>query len=80
MLDLVTAEPFAIVGLPIIDLRTQAVNGVMVARLRLHKVWNAVVMHPYGNNGVVSITDSTGMIVAHPNPSVIFRNIAINLL
>ncbi|MDH3393356.1 MAG: PAS domain S-box protein, partial [Desulfobulbaceae bacterium] len=79
MLDLVTAEPFTTVGMPILDLRTQAVDGVLVARLRLHKVWNSIVMHPYGNNGVVSITDGTGMIVAHSNPSVIFRSTIFDL-
>ncbi len=79
MLDMVTAEPFITVSLPIVDLRTQAVKGVMVARLRLYMVWDEVVQHPYGKNGIVTITDSTGMIVAHPNSSVVFRSTIFDL-
>lgn len=80
VLDMNTAEPSSSLALPLFDLRTKAVVGVMVARLRLHKVWNAVVDYPsYGESGIVFITDSTGMVVAHPNPSVIFRSTIFDL-
>jgi len=79
MLDLITAEPYATLSLPIHDLRTLAVSGVMVARLRLHKIWQEIANHPFGTAGIVIITDASGLIVAHPNPSVIFRGTIFDL-
>ena len=79
MLDLITAEPFLTLSMPILDLRTLAVSGVMVARLRLHKIWQGISNHPFGKNGIVIVTDAAGMIVAHPNPSVIFRSTIFDL-
>jgi len=69
----ITAEPLIDLGMPIIDLRSREVRGVLVARIRLHRIWDEIVARPFAEAGTIFIVDQIGNIVAHPNPSVLFR-------
>ncbi len=78
-LDAVTSEPFASVGIPIEDNQSQEVRGVLIARIRLQKIWGDIVGRPFAGMGALFITDHVGMVVAHPNPSVVLRGTIVDL-
>ncbi len=69
-----THEPRLTLSIPIIDLQSGAVEGMLIGNLRLHKIWENVVVRPFKESGIICITNSTGKVVAHPNSSVVFRN------
>ncbi|HLO77984.1 MAG TPA: ATP-binding protein [Magnetospirillum sp.] len=73
-IDESTAEPLMAVSVPEIDPRNGAVIGVLVARLRLKRMWEVVAhTHTAGTHHLIYITDPNGLVVAHPNPSVVLR-------
>ncbi|HIJ90976.1 MAG: ATP-binding protein [Desulfobulbaceae bacterium] len=72
-LDLMTHEPFMLISQPFHDLRSGRLKGVLVTRLRLHTVWNKAAHHDLGKSGIVYLIDQDGLVVAHPDPSVVFR-------
>jgi len=69
--DKTTLEPYLLLSQPIFDLQNGKLKGVLAAKLRLYKVWNDIVGQPFGNSGLIYISDGQGMVVAHPNPSVV---------
>ncbi len=76
--DLATREPVIMLSQPILDIRTGLLTGVLVAKIRLRKIWNDIVEQPFGKSGFICISDATGLVVAHPNPSVVHRLTTIN--
>ncbi|MGE5478239.1 MAG: ATP-binding protein [Bacteroidales bacterium] len=73
-MDEVTAEPLMAVSVPELNPRTGAVTGVLVARLRLKRMWEVVARSRSAHNELlIYITDPSGLVVAHPNPSVVLR-------
>lgn len=68
-----TAEPLMAVSVPAQDARTGQVTGVLVARLRLKTMWDIVAGYGMGTSDLVYITDPGGLVVAHPNPSLVLR-------
>jgi len=74
-----TGEPLVRLGLPVIDLISGNIKYVFVTEMRLKAIWNALSELNYGRSGVAYVTDSSGLVVAHPNPSVVFRGTHIQL-
>lgn len=72
-IDADTAEPLMAVSVPAQDARTGMVTGVLVARLRLKRMWDMVAGFKIGDPDLIYIADPTGLVVAHPNPSVVLR-------
>ncbi|MGE5517551.1 MAG: ATP-binding protein [Bacteroidota bacterium] len=73
-LDETTAEPLMAVSVPEVDPRSGTATGVLVARLRLKRMWEVVARSRVaGSDHLIYITDPTGLVVAHPNPSVVLR-------
>ncbi len=73
-IDAATAEPLMAVSVPELDARSTAVSGILVARLRLKRMWEVVANSRNASpSRLLYIADPTGLVVAHPNPSVVLR-------
>ncbi len=71
--DQTTGEPLITIAVPIIDLQTGLVEGVLVASTRIKTVWDLIAgirLSPGQNVYIVSAEDK---VVAHRNPSVVLR-------
>jgi signal transduction histidine kinase/CheY-like chemotaxis protein len=77
--DEITREPFMVMSQPIFEVQSGLLVGVFVAKIRLYKIWDDIVGQPFGKSGLICISDVSGMVVAHPNPSVIHRLTIINV-
>ncbi len=71
--DELSRDPMLALAVPVLDLRTGEMKGVIVGQLRLQQVWGSIVSRMVGNSGVLYITDGSGKVIAHPNPSVVLR-------
>jgi len=68
-----TGEPYLKISLPITDLRTLQVRGVLVAEIRMNYMWDVIANIRVGESGVAYMLDQNGRVIAHPNPSVVLR-------
>ena len=68
-----TNEPLMIIALPVVNLRTGAVDGVLVAVARIKKVWDIIAGLNVSQGQSIYIVDAEGKVVAHRNPSVVLR-------
>jgi signal transduction histidine kinase len=78
-IDTETAEPLMVVAVPSLDPRNGDVDGVLVARMRLKRMWEIVARLGIAGADTIYITDPAGRVVAHGNPSVVLRGIATRL-
>ncbi|MEN8263737.1 MAG: histidine kinase dimerization/phosphoacceptor domain -containing protein [Nitrospirota bacterium] len=67
-------EPRIMLSLPVLNVRSWTVESVLLARIRLNRTWENVSSISFGESGTVFITDVDGKVLAHPDPSVIYRN------
>lgn len=68
-----TGEPFMLIAVPLINLRSAAVVGILVADVRLMTIWNLMSSIQVGETGSVFIVGRDGDVIAHTNPSVVLR-------
>lgn len=68
-----TGEPFITIAIPVINVRDNAVEGVLIADTRLKRVWELLGTMPMGEGESVFIVDEQNRVVAHRNPSVVLR-------
>jgi PAS domain S-box-containing protein len=71
--DQTNNEPLMLLGVPVKDVRTDALAGVLAAEVRLRPVWRMIgeiVLEP-GED--VYLLDQEGRVIAHRNPSVVLR-------
>ncbi|HET6451550.1 MAG TPA: methyl-accepting chemotaxis protein, partial [Spirochaetia bacterium] len=73
LLSKVTAVPFVPVAAPIRDPQTSEVVGVYAVLLRIDFLTAIVADEKIGTTGYTAVIDSTGMIIAHPNPKNILK-------
>lgn len=73
-----TGEPFFSMGIPIFDLRSGKVNGVLVAKVRLHAAWEMLTHIRVGEHGSAYIVDGVGRVVAHRNRSLVLKGASVN--
>lgn len=78
-IDADTAEPLMAVAVPTLDPRRGGIRGVLVARLRLKGMWDAVARLSNAGSHSISIADPSGLLVAHRNPSLVLRGERISL-
>jgi GAF domain-containing protein/HAMP domain-containing protein len=71
--DQITNEPVMTIAIPMIDLRTGSVDGVLVSVARIKKVWDLIAGIQVSQGQSVYIVDAEGKVVAHRNPSVVLR-------
>jgi PAS domain S-box-containing protein len=68
-----TGEPYLKISVPITDLRTMRVKGMLVAEIRMNYMWNVIADIQVGESGVAYMLDQKGRVIAHQNPSVVLR-------
>ena len=71
--DEVTGEPFMTMAVPLIDVRSGLVEGVLVADIRLKEIWDLIAHIRVGESGSAYIVDDEERVVAHRDPSVVLR-------
>jgi len=74
-----TREPVATAILPIINVQTNRATGYLVATIRLKKAWNVVSDISHRNNVQAYITDNSGKIIAHTDPSVVLKGTEVTM-
>jgi PAS domain S-box-containing protein len=68
-----TGEPFITIAVPLVDVRTGLVDGVLVSEVRLQRIWGSIMDLQTGRGQSVYIVDAQNKVVAHRNPSVVLR-------
>jgi len=72
-----TGEPFITMSIPTTDLRSGTIDGVFIARIRLHAVWDMLTNVNVGETGEAYLVDMTGRLVAHKNRSLVLKGTEI---
>ena len=70
----ITGEPYMLIGVPFHDSGSDSMLGVLVAKVRLKKVWELIANLQLPAGEEVYILDSQGRVVAHRNPSIVLRS------
>ncbi len=68
-----TGEPFIKISVPMTDLRTMQVKGMLVAEIRMSYMRDVISDIQVGESGVAYMLDQKGRVIAHKNPSVVLR-------
>lgn len=71
--DETTGEPTMVMSLPMFDLRSGQVSGILIAEFRFRSIWNLISELNLGRQRSVYIVDRLDRIIAHPNPSIVLR-------
>ena len=66
-----TGEPLMRLSVPVLDLRTQELRGILVTEVKLKFLWNLVADITVGNSGIVYIVDKNNRVIVHPNRSIV---------
>jgi PAS domain S-box-containing protein len=77
--DEATGEPFMTVAMPFYDLRTGAVDSVLVADFRFKTIWDLIEDVEASVGESVYVVDDQGRVVAHRNPSVVLAGTHFDL-
>jgi len=71
--DQLTGEPHMNISVPIYNIRTNELQGVIGSEIRLKFLWDLVAGISVGKSGTAYILDRDGRVIAHPNPSIVLR-------
>ncbi len=71
--DEATGEPLMTLAYPLTNLRTGAVDGVLVGEIRFKKVWDLIRDSSPPGTEEIYVVDERDFIVAHASPSVVLR-------
>ncbi|MBN1934860.1 MAG: GAF domain-containing protein [Anaerolineae bacterium] len=71
--DDLSGEPFMTLAIPLIDLRSGKLDGVLVADFRFKTVWDLMTSAQVSGSGIVYVLDDQDRVVAHQNPSIVLR-------
>ncbi|MCB0034499.1 MAG: GAF domain-containing protein [Anaerolineales bacterium] len=74
-----TGEPNMLISVPLIDLQTGNLVGVLVANLRFKPIWDLMADTEVVGNGTVYMLDAVGRVIAHPNPSIVLQEAKMTL-
>ena len=74
-----TGEPVLEMSVPIVDLRTQEPQEILIAEMKLKFLWHLLSTIKIGNNGTAYMTDGDGRVVVHPNRSIVLKNTRIDI-
>jgi PAS domain S-box-containing protein len=70
-----TGEPSMTVGMPMTDVRTGQMDGILVAGIGLKDIWGIVAGLQVGNAGSAFLLDSTGRVIAHRDHSLVLKGV-----
>lgn len=76
----VNGEPLMAIAVPIVDVRSGQIDGVVSGDVRLKPIWDVVANIQFGDQGTVAIADAAGRIIAHRDPSVVLRGTIVENL
>jgi PAS domain S-box-containing protein len=71
--DEISGEPFITIAVPLLDVRTGLVDGVLVSKVRFQRIWDLIARLQTSPGQSVYIVDAENRVVAHRNPSVVLR-------
>jgi GAF domain-containing protein/HAMP domain-containing protein len=71
--DPVTNEPFMTIAIPVVNLRTGVVDGVLVSVARIKTIWDLIAGIQLSPGQSVYIVAAGGNVMAHRNPSIVLR-------
>lgn len=71
--DPATGAPFMILAIPLIDIQTNEVEAVLVAKIQIKPVWNLIAEFTGGDGESIYIVDTANHVVAHRDPSIVLR-------
>ncbi len=71
--DDATGEPFMTIAIPLFDLQSGLLNGVLVADFRFKTVWNLLAAVPLKSTEDIYIVDQNHRVVAHRSPTVVLK-------
>ncbi len=71
--DQTTGEPLMTIAIPIVNLRTNLVDGVLIAATRIKTIWDLISGIRVSPGQNVYIVSAEGQVVAHRSPSVVLR-------
>lgn len=72
-----TGEPYMVVSVPALDLRSGKLDYVLIAKFRFKSVWDLMGQADAVGGGTVYMTDNSGFVVAHANPSFVLKRAQI---
>jgi len=79
-LNPISNEPVIAIAVPLVNLRTGQISGLVSGDVRLKPIGDVVANIDFGKQGTITITDATGRVIAHRDPSVVLRGTIINNL
>ena len=68
-----TGEPFIHIALPLQDLRTGEIAGLIVADVRIKSIWSNLVFIQLNQEEGIFVLDSRNRVIGHRNPSIVLR-------
>lgn len=71
--DEATDEPLMNLAYPLTNLRSGAVEGVLIGEIRFKKVWDLLRDSGVNNSEEIYVVDERNLVVAHASPSVVLR-------
>jgi anti-anti-sigma factor len=74
------SEPLMAIAVPVVDVRSGQVSGIVSGDVRLKPIWDIVASIQFGEQGAVAIADASGRVVAHSDPSVVLRGTTVDNL
>ncbi len=74
LIDEETGQPSMLISAPIINPQNGAADAVLIANIRFKPIWDLVAAIQLDAGENVFITDVSGRIVAHLNPSIVLQN------
>lgn len=78
-IDQSVREPFVTIGFPIQDARTNEPAYVLVADLRFRPVWDLIAEFDTDDDSDVYVTNTSGLLVAHADPSTVLTQTTYDL-
>lgn len=71
--DAQTGDPRLTISIPWFNIKSSAIDVILIAELRLKELWNHVMDIKVGLNGQIFVINDQGRVIAHRNPSVVLR-------
>ncbi len=71
-------EPLITMKVPIVDNRNGKTTHLLLAELRFRVIWDLLASLNYQDQEEAYVTDRSGLIIAHANPSVVLKNSTID--
>jgi signal transduction histidine kinase len=72
-------EPLLTIAVPILNLRSGEVGAVLIGDFRFKGIWDLLAAQEHEAGEDIYVTDGTGKVVAHANPSIVLSNTVLNL-